>query len=37
MLKISPRTVEIHRANMMAKLGARHPAEAVRICLETRP
>ncbi|AKM07850.1 response regulator transcription factor [Pelagerythrobacter marensis] len=37
MLKISPRTVEIHRANMMAKLGARHPAEAVRICLETQP
>ncbi|MXO67318.1 helix-turn-helix transcriptional regulator [Altererythrobacter marinus] len=33
-LRISPRTVEIHRANMMAKLGARHPAEAVRIRLD---
>ena len=33
-LEISPRTVEIHRANMMAKLGARHPAEAVRLKLE---
>src|SRR3546814_5254471 len=26
-LAISPRTVEIHRANMMSKLGARHAAE----------
>ena len=25
-LEISPRTVEIHRANMMAKLGAQHAA-----------
>lgn len=33
-LDISPRTVEIHRANMMGKLGARHPADAVRIRLE---
>lgn len=33
-LEISPRTVEIHRANMMAKLGASHSAEAVRLCLE---
>lgn len=33
-LRISPRTVEIHRANMMNKLGAHHPAEAVRICIE---
>ena len=33
-LEISPRTVEIHRANMMGKLGARHPADAVRIQLE---
>ena len=29
-LAISPRTVEIHRASMMRKLGARHAAEAVR-------
>jgi FixJ family two-component response regulator len=33
-LDISPRTVEIHRANMMTKLGARHAAEAVRLKLE---
>lgn len=33
-LQISPRTVEIHRANMMSKLGARHAAEAVRMRLE---
>ena len=33
-LDISPRTVEIHRANMMSKLGASHSAEAVRLCLE---
>ncbi len=30
-LGISPRTVEIHRANMKQKLGARHSAEAVRL------
>ncbi len=33
-LAISPRTVEIHRANMMAKLGAGHAADAVRLRLE---
>lgn len=33
-LEISPRTVEIHRANMMAKLGAKHAAEAVRLQIE---
>lgn len=33
-LEISPRTVEIHRANMMAKLDARHAADAVRLRLE---
>ena len=33
-LEISPRTVEIHRANMMAKLGAHHAADAVRLRLE---
>lgn len=33
-LGISPRTVEIHRANMMAKLGARHAAEAIRVWLQ---
>ena len=36
MLSISPRTVEIHRANMMSKLGARSAADAVRIRLEGR-
>ena len=35
-LCISPRTVEIHRANMMSKLGARHAAEAVRLRLEAQ-
>ena len=33
-LNISPRTVEIHRANMMTKLEAEHSASAVRIKLE---
>lgn len=33
-LAISPRTVEIHRANMMAKLDANHPADAVRMRLQ---
>lgn len=33
-LGISPRTVEIHRANMMSKLGATHSARAVRIKLD---
>ncbi|WP_435521375.1 response regulator transcription factor [Altererythrobacter litoralis] len=35
-LEISPRTVEIHRANMMTKLGATHPADAVRLKIEAR-
>ncbi len=35
-LDISPRTVEIHRANMMTKLGARHAAEAVRLKMEAK-
>ena len=33
-LDISPRTVEIHRANMMTKLGAQHSSEAVRMRIE---
>lgn len=33
-LEISPRTVEIHRANMMTKLGASHAADAVRMRIE---
>lgn len=36
-LSISPRTVEIHRANMMAKLGAGNAAEAVRLRFEAEP
>jgi len=34
-LDICPRTVEIHRANMMAKLGAKHATGAVRLRLES--
>ena len=33
-LEISPRTVEIHRGNMMAKLRAGHPADAVRLWID---
>ena len=33
-LQISPRTVEIHRSNMLAKLGANHTSEAIRISVE---
>ncbi len=35
-LDISPRTVEIHRANMLAKLGASHSADAIRIRVEAQ-
>jgi FixJ family two-component response regulator len=34
-LSISPRTVEIHRSNMMTKLRAGHSAEAVRLWLQS--
>jgi two-component system, LuxR family, response regulator FixJ len=33
-LQISPRTVEIHRANMLNKMGATHTSEAIRIAIE---
>lgn len=33
-LHISPRTVEIHRANMLNKMGANHTSEAIRIAIE---
>lgn len=33
-LSISPRTVEIHRSNMLGKLGAAHTSEAIRIAIE---
>ena len=32
-LGISPRTVEIHRANMLHKLGLRTPSELLRFAL----
>ena len=35
-LAISPRTVEIHRANMMTKLGAGHAADAVRLWMDAQ-
>ena len=35
-LEISPRTVEIHRGNMMAKLRAGHPADAVRLWMDAQ-
>ncbi len=36
-LGISPRTVEVHRARIMEKLGARNAAELVRIVLGHQP
>jgi two-component system response regulator FixJ len=33
-LGLSPRTVEMHRANMMAELGAAHLSDALRLALE---
>lgn len=33
-LSISPRTVEIHRANLISKLGASHSSDAIRIAIE---
>lgn len=33
-LGISPRTVEVHRAHLMRKLGARHVVDAIRIAFE---
>lgn len=33
-LQISPRTVELHRANLLSKIGARHSAEAIRLAIE---
>lgn len=35
-LGISPRTVEVHRARMMRRLGVRHLSEAVRIAVLAR-
>lgn len=33
-LEISPRTVEIHRANLLNRLGVHHTSEAIRIAIE---
>lgn len=33
-LAISPRTVEIHRAKMLTKIGAAHTSEAIRVAIE---
>ncbi len=33
-LKISSRTVEIHRSNMLSKIGASHTSQAIRIAIE---
>jgi len=33
-LAISHRTVEIHRANMLTKIGAHHTSEAIRVAIE---
>jgi two-component system response regulator FixJ len=35
-LAISPRTVEIHRGNMMTKLGAGHAADAIRLWIDAQ-
>ena len=37
MLGISPRTVEVHRASIMDKLGAKNAADLVRIVLGQGP
>jgi len=36
LLTISPRTVEIHRGNMMTKLDAGHVADAIRLWIDSR-
>ncbi|MBV1692363.1 LuxR C-terminal-related transcriptional regulator [Novosphingobium sp. G106] len=33
-LGISPRTVELHRANLLAKLGAKHSTDAIRLAIK---
>jgi two-component system, LuxR family, response regulator FixJ len=33
-LQISPRTVEIHRANLLNKIQARHTSDAIRVAIE---
>ncbi|MEW9366006.1 response regulator transcription factor, partial [Klebsiella pneumoniae] len=36
-LGISPRTIEVHRARIMDKLGARNAADLMRIVLSNAP
>ena len=36
-LEISPRTVEIHRATLMGKLGRGHAVDAVRVKVDASP
>ena len=36
-LGISPRTIEVHRARIMEKLGAKNTADLIRIALSERP
>ena len=36
-LGISPRTIEVHRARIMEKLGAKNAADLVRIVMRQRP
>ena len=36
-LGISPRTIEVHRARIMDKLGARNAADLMRIVLSSTP
>jgi FixJ family two-component response regulator len=33
-LAISPRTVELHRARLLGKIGAKHSADAIRLAIE---
>lgn len=35
-LRISPRTVEIHRSNMLKRMGATNTSDAIRIALQAR-
>ncbi len=35
-LGISPRTIEVHRANLMDKIGAKNAADLIRIALSER-
>lgn len=36
-LGISPRTIEVHRARIMEKLGARNIADVIRIVMSGKP